>query len=116
MQIRAARVRSLGRMGLLQYPVELAVYADALAGEAAALSARAERVRSRLRVAAIEREARSALGVDTVARLQELGLLVEPELGTLRAELRGLEESLAALEALQAWVEQRLAATDLSAA
>jgi hypothetical protein len=89
MQFRAARVRSLGRMGPLQYPVELAVYADSLAGESAALAARVERLRSRLRVAAIEREVRSALGADTVTRLQEIGLLVEPELRRLRAELRG---------------------------
>jgi hypothetical protein len=38
--------------------VELAVYADALAGEAASRSARAERARSRLRPAAIEKAAR----------------------------------------------------------
>jgi hypothetical protein len=97
-------------------PVELAIYADSLAGEAAALAARAERVRSRLRVAAIEREARTALDAETVGRLHGLGLLVEPDLKGLRAELRELEASLEALEALQAWVEQRLAATDLSAA
>jgi len=91
------------------YPIELAVYADSLAGEAAALGARTERVRSRLRVAAIEREARAALGTETVARLQEVGLLVDPELRRLRTELRELETSLAALESLRAWVEQKLA-------
>src|SRR4029077_1082742 len=41
--------------------VELAVYADALAGEAASLSARAERARSRIRQAAIEKRARKEL-------------------------------------------------------
>jgi hypothetical protein len=55
--------------------VDLAVYADALAGEAAALAARAERVRSRLREAAIERDARSDLDASTIDALQALGLL-----------------------------------------
>src|SRR5215208_6343134 len=41
--------------------VELAVYADALAGEAASLSARAERASSRIRQAAIEKGARNEL-------------------------------------------------------
>ena len=36
--------------------IDLAVYADAVAGESAALSARAERIRSRLRQAKIERD------------------------------------------------------------
>ena len=99
------------------YPVELAIYADSLAGEAAALAAKAERVRSRLRVAAIEREARGELPAEIKARLQALGLLAEPDLQALRAELRELVELLAALESLLAWVEQKVAAaTDLSAA
>jgi hypothetical protein len=96
-------------------PVELAVYADSLAGEAAALAAKAERVRSRLRLAGIEREARAGLAAEIVGRLQKLGLLVEPDLSSLRAELRALEESLAALGSLQAWVEERLASTDRTA-
>ena len=70
--------------------IDLAVYADALAGESAAMSARAERIRSRLRQAKIG-------GTDERAA---------------HAELRGLEESLAALEELQAWVEAELAATN----
>ena len=36
--------------------IDLAVYADALAGESAALSAPAERIRSKLRQAKIERD------------------------------------------------------------
>jgi hypothetical protein len=48
--------------------VELAVYADALAGEAASLSARAERPRSRLRQAAIERRARTELSAVAIRR------------------------------------------------
>jgi hypothetical protein len=55
--------------------VELAVYADALAGEAASLSARAERARSRIRQAAIEKGARAELTAIAVQRLEALGLL-----------------------------------------
>lgn len=90
--------------------VDLAVYADALAGEAAALSARAERVRARLREAAIERDARSDLDAETIDVLQTLGLLRGFDERAARAELRDLERSLAALGELQAWVERRLAA------
>src|SRR5438093_317795 len=49
--------------------VELAVYADDLCAEAAAFAARAERARSRLRAAALEREARRALRGETVLAL-----------------------------------------------
>jgi len=92
--------------------VELAVYADSLAGEAAALAARGERLRSRLRVAAIEREARRALTPTAVERLTALGLLARPDERALRSELHELEEALAALHELQAWVEERLAGAD----
>ena len=91
--------------------VDLAVYADALAGEAAALSARAERIRSKLRQAKIERRARNDLRATTVERLQSLGLLCGTDERAAHAELRDLDESLAALEELQAWVEQEVAAT-----
>jgi hypothetical protein len=93
-------------------PVDLAVYADALAGEAAALTARAERIRSRLRQAAIERRARRELGRETVATLESLGLLVTADERSARGELRELDDALAALEELQAWVEEQLAATN----
>ena len=86
------------------------MYADALAGEAAALSARAERVRARLREAAIERAARSDLDAGTVEVLEALGLLRTVDDRVARAELRELERSLAAVHELQAWVERRLAA------
>jgi hypothetical protein len=89
--------------------VDLAVYADALAGEAAALSARAERIRSKLRQAKIERRARNDLPAVTVDRLQALGLLVGTDERQAYAEVRELEESLSALEELQAWVEEELA-------
>jgi hypothetical protein len=92
--------------------IDLAVYADALAGESAALSARAERIRSRLRQAKIERRARNDLSSATVDRLESLGLLSGTDQRAAHAELRELEESLAAVEELQAWVEGELSATN----
>jgi hypothetical protein len=85
--------------------VDLALYADALAGEAAALAARIERERGRLRQASIERAARTELSRVAVERLDELGLLSTR--GDIE-ELAALEEALDALEVLQAWVEDRL--------
>jgi hypothetical protein len=92
--------------------IDLAVYADALAGESAALSARAERIRSRLRQSKIERRARNDLSAAIVDRLESLGLLGATDERAAHAELRELEESLAALEQLQAWVEGELGATN----
>ena len=92
--------------------IDLALYADALAGESAALSARAERIRSKLRQAKIERRARNDLTTATVDRLESLGLLGAIDERAAHAELRELEESLSALEELQAWVEEELAATN----
>jgi hypothetical protein len=89
--------------------VELAVYADALAGEAASLSARAERARSRIRQAAIEKRARRDLTDAAVTRLQALGLLRAIDEPAARAELRHLEGAIEALEELQSWVETELA-------
>jgi len=89
--------------------VELAVYADALAGEAASLSARAERARSRLRQAAIERRARCELSETAIERLEGLGVLGAIDERAVRAELRELESGLEALEELQSWVEGELA-------
>ena len=89
--------------------VDLAVYADALAGEAAAVAARAERARARLRQAAIDREARAALTAGAVARLQARGLLRSTEVSGIREEIAELEADLEAVLALQAWVEERLA-------
>jgi hypothetical protein len=93
--------------------VDLAVYADALAGESAALAARAERLRSNLRQAKIERRARNDLAPATVERLQALGLLCGTDERKTHVELHELEESLTALEELQAWVEGELAATSV---
>jgi len=90
--------------------VDLAIYADTLAGEHAALAARAEQARSRLREAGIEGEARAELGADVVEQLQELGILGGIDDRTARSELRRLTRALAALEELQMWVEGRLAA------
>ncbi len=89
--------------------VDLAIYADTLAAEAAAVAARVERARSRLRESAIEREARRELARETVDRLERLGLLRPADEGRLGTELRRLEADLAALEELQAWVEVRMA-------
>ena len=89
--------------------VELAVYADALAGESASVAARAERARSRLRQAAIEKRARGELSETAVERLETLGLLGAIDERAVRAELRELEAALDALEELQAWVESELA-------
>ena len=89
--------------------VDLAIYADALAGESASLSARAERAQSRLRQAAIEKRARSHLSEVAVQRLEALGLLGSVDEALTRSELRELEATLDALEELQAWVEAELA-------
>jgi hypothetical protein len=90
--------------------VDLAVYADALAGEVAALSARLERARRRLREAAIEYEARGALPQHTVTRLEALGLLAACVTEQETVEIADLQASLAAVEQLQEWVERKLAA------
>jgi hypothetical protein len=92
--------------------VDLALYADVLAGEAAALSARAERARTRLRQAEIERQARGALPTEAVARLEALGVFSAADALAARDELRELAVSLAALRELQAWVEAKLAAAE----
>ena len=89
--------------------VELAIYADALAGESASLAARAERARSRLLQAAIEKRARTELSETAVDRLEALGLLGSVDERATRAELRELDSALDALEELQAWVEGELA-------
>ena len=89
--------------------IDLALYADELAARAATLAAQLERARCRLRQEAIERQARRALDEGTVARLETLGLVRPGDRRALRAELRELAGSLAAVELLQAWVEERLA-------
>jgi hypothetical protein len=91
--------------------VELAIYADALAGESASLAARAERARSRLLQAAIEKRARDELSERAIERLESLGVLGSIDERATRAELRELESALDALEELQAWVESELAET-----
>jgi hypothetical protein len=88
--------------------VELAIYADALAGESAS-PARAERARSRLLQAAIEKRARYELSERAIERLESLGVLGSIDERATRAELRELESALDALEELQAWVESELA-------
>jgi hypothetical protein len=90
--------------------VDLAIYADALAGESACLAARAERARSQLRQAAIEKRARAELTPVAVERLKARGLLGAVDEAAARAELRELETALDALEKLQSWVELELEA------
>jgi hypothetical protein len=92
--------------------IDLALYADELAARAATLAAQLERARCRLRQEALEREARRALDEGSIARLELLGVLRRSEPRALRAEIRELGDSLAAVETLQAWVEERLAAAD----
>ena len=89
--------------------VDHAIYADALAGEAASLAARAERARSRLRQAAIEKRARTELTAVAIERLEALGVLGGVDEVATRAELRELEAALDAVEELQAWLEAELA-------
>ena len=89
--------------------VDLAIYADALAGEAASLAARAERARSRLRQAAIEKRARTELTAVAIERLEALGVLGGVDEVATRAELQELEAALDAVEELQAWLEAELA-------
>src|SRR5919204_464645 len=96
--------------------VDLAIYADALAGEATSLAARAERARSRLQQTAIEKRARSELSETTIEELAALGLFGGIDERAARAELRELESALDALEELQAWVEGELAEASTSAA
>ena len=91
--------------------VDLALYADTLAGEAAALQARAERARARLRQAAVERSARNELPSATCDRLDALGVMSRIDEEAVRAELAELVASLGALRELQVWVESKLAAS-----
>jgi hypothetical protein len=88
--------------------VDLAIYADMLAGEHAAVEARAEQARSRLREAVIERDARRSLAAKTIAELEGLGVLGCVDERAARSEVRRLTKALCALEELQAWVEARL--------
>ena len=94
--------------------VDLVIYADALAGEAASLSARAERTRSRLRQAAIEKRARADLTRVATERLEALGLLGAIDETAARGELRELEAALDALEELQSWIESELEAANVA--
>lgn len=97
--------------------IDLALYADELAARAATLAAQLERARCRLRQEALEREARRALDDSSIARLELLGVIGRSDHRALRAEIRELNDSLEAVEALQAWVEARLEAqADLPAA
>jgi hypothetical protein len=88
--------------------VDVALYADLLAAEASSLEARGERLRSALRLAAIETRAREGLDPETVARLERMGLQRDVDERSLRAQLREVERALEALGKLQVWVETRM--------
>lgn len=92
--------------------VDLAVYADLLAARRLVVSARLERARAEAAEAAIERAAAAALPRATVAALEESGVLAGGS-GLERAarEVVRLSSAVAAIDELQAWVEQRLVAT-----
>jgi hypothetical protein len=90
--------------------VDLAVYADTLAAEAAALHSRLERERRRLRHAALEHEARRSLPAETVRALERLGILGQPLDDAGAEEIGEACAALAAVQQLQAWVEAELAA------
>jgi hypothetical protein len=96
--------------------IDLALFADELAARAATFAAQLERARGNLRQAAIEREARRALEEASIARLESLGLLRRSDPAEIRAEIDELAVSLATIEELQAWVEQRLFAASGEAA
>ncbi len=89
--------------------VDLALFADIVAARAAALEARLERARDRIRQAAIEREARRTLSASTVDRLEQVGALSASCVRAEREEVVELTASLAALRELLVWTERRLA-------
>lgn len=91
--------------------IDLALYADRLAAEAATLAARLERARARLRNAAIEHEARLGLPPEVVVQLERLGVLSARCADGVGGEIVEIQAALSALEALQAWVERQLAAS-----
>ena len=93
--------------------VDLAIYADTLAGEHAALSARLEQAHARLREAAIERDARAHLSEEALKELETLGIIGGIDERTARSEIRRLSRALDAVGQLQSWVEKRM---ELSAA
>jgi hypothetical protein len=88
--------------------IDLAVFADVLAGRASSLAARLERARDAIRQAALEREVRAQLDAETVERLEALDVLSRADGREQREEAARLAADLRAVERLQAWVEERL--------
>jgi hypothetical protein len=88
--------------------VDLAIFADLLASRADAAAARLERTRGRMRQAALEDEARSALPAGTVDRLERIGALSATDVAAARREAEELAADIQALEELQTWVEHTL--------
>ncbi len=88
--------------------VDLAVFADVLAGRASSLAAHLARARDAIRQSAIDREVRGQLEAETVERLEALGVLSNADPREQRDEAARLAADLRAVERLQAWVEERL--------
>jgi hypothetical protein len=91
--------------------IDVALFVDIVAARTAALEARLDRTRDRIRQAAIERDARRALPGPTVERLERIGVLSLADLRAERREVAELVASLTALRELQTWAENRLADT-----
>jgi hypothetical protein len=89
--------------------VDLALFADTVAARAAALEARLDRARDRLRRSAIERNARRSLAPTTVERLEAAGILGASDVRAERGEVGELAAALTAVRELQALTEARLA-------
>jgi hypothetical protein len=84
--------------------IDLALYEERLAGEAAALTAKIEKAKRQQAEYGILRKAAQSLTASQSARLVQL---LAPNDVLLTNELKA---DLAAIEALQAWVERELAA------
>jgi hypothetical protein len=91
--------------------LDLELYADRLARHADRLSDDLEAARLRRSWAALEREARVALGARQVSLLEAVGVIADASAGGDDAALVARRrQQLGALEALQSHVEMRIAA------
>lgn len=90
--------------------LDLELYADRLARHAERLSDDLEAARLRLSWAALEHDARAALGARRAALLEAVGVIAGEATGDDDAALVARRrQQLGALEALQAHVEMRIA-------
>jgi hypothetical protein len=88
--------------------IDLALFSDVLCARIAAVEARLERARDRIRQAAIHREARKALPPATIELLEDEGVLVSKDVRDERREIAALAATLTALHTLQRWTEEQL--------